>query len=292
MIICRSLSYWALLSPIVVGGFAGTASDLGPGHAGVQLNIDPKNPLPFAAPGPDVYHEEQRAQFELLNRLNRTAAVEYPEDGASRARIKAYELAYRMQSAVPDVVRFAEETEETQQLYGLDNDITRTFGEQCLAATRMVERGVRFVQIFHGSNGGAGAWDAHSNLKKGHAKLCMQTDQPIAGLLKDLKRRGLLDETLVVGEVEFGRTPGTQNSDGRDHHPVGFSVWLAGGGIKGGIAHGATDGTAHASENRHYITDIHATVLNQLGLDPHRLVVPGRQRLEMDFGKPISEIIA
>ncbi|QDT48800.1 hypothetical protein Pan258_28450 [Symmachiella dynata] len=276
------------------GGVRGHgASYLGPAHNGVKLNVDPKNPLPFAAPGKDVYHEEQRGQFELLNQLNRTAAVEYPEDQAAAARIKSYELAYRMQSAVPDIVRFSEETEETQQLYGLDEKETKDFGEQCLAATRMVERGVRFVQIFHGSNGGAGAWDAHSNLKAGHSKLCKQTDKPIAGLIKDLKRRGLLDETLIVWATEFGRTPGTQNSDGRDHHPFGFSVWMAGGGIKGGITHGATDALGfHAIEDRHYVTDVHATVLHQLGLDPRRLVVPGRQRLDIDFGHPIEGIIA
>ncbi len=210
-----------------------------------------------------------------------------------RARIKSYELAARMQMAVPEVVRFDDETPETQALYGLDRDPTRTFGQQCLAARRLVERGVRFVQIFHGSNGGAGAWDAHGNLKNGHSKLCGQVDQPIGALLKDLKRRGLLDETLVVWGTEFGRTPGTQGADGRDHHPYGFSVWMAGGGIKGGIAHGATDELGfHAVENRHYVTDIHATVLHQLGLDPHRLEVPGQKRLEMDYGKPIKEIIA
>jgi uncharacterized protein (DUF1501 family) len=152
---------------------------------------------------------------------------------------------------------------------------------------------VRFVQVFHGSNGGAGAWDAHSQLRAGHSALCAQVDRPIAGLLKDLKQRGLLEETLVVWATEFGRTPGGQGADGRDHHPYGFSVWLAGGGIKGGVAHGATDPLGfHAAEHRHYVTDIHATVLHQLGLDPRRLEVPGQKRLEIDFGRPIREIIA
>jgi len=152
---------------------------------------------------------------------------------------------------------------------------------------------VRFVQVYHGSNGGAGAWDAHSGLKAGHSALCQQVDLPIAGLLKDLKRRGLLDETLVVWASEFGRTPGAENSDGRDHHPYGFSVWLAGGGIKGGTVHGATDELGfHASEHRHYVTDIHATVLHQLGLDPRKLEFPGQKRLEIDLGRPIREILA
>jgi uncharacterized protein (DUF1501 family) len=210
-----------------------------------------------------------------------------------RARIKSYELAFRMQTAVPDIMNLSAESPNIQSLYGLDNAVSRTFGQQCLAARRLVERGARFVQIFHGSNGGAGAWDAHGGLKAGHSALCAQTDQPIAGLLRDLKQRGLLDETLVVWATEFGRTPGAQGSDGRDHHPYGFSVWLAGGGIKGGIVHGATDELGfHAVQNRHYVTDIHATVLRQMGLDHHRMEIPGRKRLEIDFGEPIHEIIA
>ncbi len=198
-----------------------------------------------------------------------------------------------MQSAVPDLFQLDKETEETGRLYGLDNPTTRVFGQQCLAARRMVERGVRFIQIFHGSNGGAGAWDAHGGLKDGHSALCAQVDRPIAGLLKDLKRRGMLDDTLVVWGTEFGRTPGAQGADGRDHHPYGFSVWLAGGGIKGGIAHGATDELGfHASVDRHYVTDLHATVLKQLGLDSRRLQIPGQKRLDVDYGKPIDAILA
>ena len=144
----------------------------------------------------------------------------------------------------------------------------------------------------HG-NGSAGAWDNHSGLKKGHTKLSRQVDLPTAGLLKDLKQRGLLDDTIVVFATEFGRTPGSQGADGRDHHSFGFSVWMAGGGLKGGVVHGATDELGfHAVEHRHYVTDIHATILHQLGLDPHTLEVPGHKRLEIDFGSPIREIIA
>jgi hypothetical protein len=266
---------------------------LGPVHNGVRMNVDPRNPLPFASPGPDNFREEQRAEFDLLGRLNRLAGIEYPDDPVLRARIKSYELAFRMQTAVPEVFRFDEESEATRRLYGLDHDVTRTFGQQCLAARRLVERGVRFIQIYHGSNGGAGAWDAHGALKQGHTALCAQVDQPMGGLLKDLKQRGLLQDTLVVWGSEFGRTPGAQGADGRDHHPYGFSAWLAGGGIKGGVTHGATDELGfHAAQDRHYITDIHATVLHQLGLDPHNLEVPGRKRLEIDHGRPIREIIA
>ena len=269
------------------------ANYLGPEHQGVQLEIDPKKPLPYAGPGADVFTEEQEAQFALMGRLNRFSALEYPEDTALAARIKSYELAFRMQMAVPEVVAFNEESESTRRLYGLDQSTTKSFGQQCLAARRLVERGVRFIQIFHGGNGGAGEWDAHGDLRNGHSKLCGQVDRPIGGLLKDLKQRGLLDETLVVWGTEFGRTPGAQGTDGRDQHPYGFSVWLAGGGIRGGIAHGATDELGfHAVEDRHYITDLHATVLHQLGLNSERLTIPGRQRLAIDFGEPIHGIIS
>jgi uncharacterized protein (DUF1501 family) len=163
---------------------------------------------------------------------------------------------------------------------------------QLLAARRLVERGVRFVQIQHGG-GGAGAWDAHSGLKANHEGLSRAVDQPIAALLTDLDRRGLLDETLVVFATEFGRTPGSQGSDGRDHHIFGFSVWMAGGGLRRGVVHGATDEIGfHAVQDRHYVTDIHATILHQLGLDSHRFEIPGRKRLEIDHGRPIREIIA
>jgi uncharacterized protein DUF1501 len=266
---------------------------LGPEHAGVRMNVDPKNPLPFASPGPSVFRQEQEQQFDLVGRLNRLTQVEYPDDPSLRARIRSYELAFRMQTEAPEVFRLEAESAETRSLYGMDADVTRPFGQLCLGARRLVERGVRFIQIFHGSDGGAGSWDAHGNLKAGHSKLSGQVDKPIAGLLKDLKRRGMLDDTLVVWGTEFGRTPGAQGADGRDHHPYGFSGWLAGGGVRGGVVHGKTDELGfHAVENRHYVTDLHATVLHQLGLDPRKLEVPGRKRLEIDFGKPIQEILA
>ena len=269
------------------------ASYLGPEHAGVHLNVDPSAPLPFASPGKDMFRQEQEAEFELLHQLNTYSAIQYPDDPVMRARIRSYELAYRMQTAIPEVLKLDTEDPATQQLYGLDQDATRTFGQQCLAARRLVERGVRFIQVFHGSNGGAGAWDAHGGLKAGHNQLCGQVDKPIAGLIRDLKQRGLFDETIVVWGTEFGRTPGSEGADGRDHHPYGFSIWMAGGGIKGGVVHGATDEIGfHAVEDRHYVTDVHATVLHQLGLDPRKLVVPGRKRLEIDFGNPIRQIIA
>ena len=260
------------------------ANYLGAEHDGVMLNE--KNPLPYGKPAGRVYRQEQAANVDLIRRLNNLSAVEYPDDADLRARIKAYEMAFRMQISVPETFALGEETQSTIDSYG------GGFGRQLLAARRFVERGVRFVQVYHGG-GGAGSWDAHSNLKSNHERNCKAVDKPIATLLKDLKQRGLLDETLVVWATEFGRTPGSEGSTGRDHHPFGFSCWMAGGGIKGGIVHGATDELGIlASENRHYVTDIHATVMHQLGLDSRKLEVPGRKRLDVDHGRPIHEIIA
>jgi hypothetical protein len=275
------------------GQEAHRANYLGPQYDGVPLAIDPLNPLPYSRPEEGTWKEEQAAQFDLVKTLNRMTAEQYPNDAALQARIRSYELAFRMQTAVPDVVRFDSETAEMQSMYGLDRKETKEFGGQLLAARRLVERGVRFVQIYHGYNGGAGSWDSHAGLKVNHEKLSLQTDKPCAALLADLKARGLLDETLVVWATEFGRTPGSQSGDGRDHHPYGFSVWMAGGGIKGGMAHGATDELGfHAVEHRHYVTDVHATILHQLGLDPRRLALPSRKRIQKDYGTPIHEIIA
>jgi len=249
--------------------------------------------MPYLAPERGVFVEEQRQQLDLLQRLNRFTSQRNPDDEAILARIHAYELAFQMQMTVPRVLDFNSETKQTQDLYGLNQSETQTFGRQMLTARRLVENGVRFVQVYHGSSGGAGRWDAHKGLKKGHSRVCREVDQPIGTLIKDLKQRGLLDETIVVWASEFGRTPGSQNGDGRDHHPYGFTVWMAGGGIKGGIAHGATDELGfHAVKHRHYVTDIHATLLYQLGLDPHHLAIPGRKRLEREIGQPIEEIIA
>jgi hypothetical protein len=267
------------------------ANYLGPENSGVTLKVDPADPLPFARPGLPLGPTEPALKADLLGRLNRLAALEYPSDDKLRARIKSYELAFRMQTAVPEVLRFAEEDRSTSALYGLDQEVTRPFGEQLLAARRFAERGVRFIQVFHGA-GAAGAWDAHSGLRDNHSSLSAQVDKPIAGLLIDLKRRGLLDDTVVVWTTEFGRTPCAQGADGRDHHNYGFSIWMAGGGVRGGIIHGATDELGfHAVEHRHYVTDIHATLLHLLGLDSHRLEIPGRKRLAVEHGRPIPEIL-
>jgi hypothetical protein len=273
------------------GAWTHGAGYLGPEYAGVRLRVGDREPLPFVTPGLGVQREEQEAQLSLLGKLNRLSGIDYPEDPALQARIKSYELAFGMQTAVPETLQMEKETAYTRKLFGLDQPVTRPFGELCLVARRLVERGVRFVQIFHGGGGG-GAWDAHAGIKANHGSLASQVDLPIAGLIKDLKQRGMLDDTLVVWGTEFGRSPGAQG-DGRDHHPQGFCAWLAGGGVKGGVVHGATDEIGfHAVEKRHYLTDIHATVLRQLGLDAHKLEIPGRKRLRMDYGSPIEEILA
>ena len=265
---------------------------LGPAHDAVPLRIDPQNPLDFNRPERPFSSDEQKIGKQLIQRLNALRGVEYPDDPALAARIASYELAFRMQRSVPEVVDFSTETAETKTLYGIDKPHCKDFGMQLLAARRLAERGVRFIQIQHGA-GGAGRWDAHGGLKKNHTTNALAVDQPIAGLLDDLDRRGMLDQTLVLFATEFGRTPGSQGSDGRDHHIFGFTVWMAGGGLKRGIVHGATDEIGfHAVDQRHYVTDIHATILRQLGLDSRQLEIPGRKRLEIDHGHPITEIIA
>ncbi len=266
---------------------------LGPQHAGVPLALDPKNPLPFAQRQGRQSLEEQRQEYDLINGLNELTAVEYPQDKELRARIRAYELAFRMQAAVPEAVDSSRETEATLRLYGLDNEATKVAGQRLLAARRLVERGVRFVQVFPSPYG---AWDSHQGLKNNHTRLCATVDLPVAGLIEDLKKRGLLEEVVVVFCTEFGRTPGLElrggGKDGRDHHPNGFTIWMAGAGLKKGFVHGATDELGyHALGDGHYVTDLHATVLHLLGLDGRRLEIPGRKRLEIDHGKPIAEIL-
>lgn len=265
---------------------------LGPAYDAVPLRIGSAEPLPFARPELPVTAEQQTQSLQLTNALNQLRLEDYPEDPVLKARIDSYELAFRMQRSIPDAIDFAQETEETHKLYGLDEETTKPFGMQLLAARRLSERGVRFIQIMHG-DGAAGAWDAHSGLQENHTRLAKEVDRPIAGLLKDLKRTGMLEDTLVVFATEFGRTPGSQGGNGRDHHPFGFSIWMAGGGLKRGIIHGATDELGfHATESPHYVTDVHATLMKQLGIDARSLEVEGHKRLEMDYGHPIDDIIA
>ncbi len=266
---------------------------LGPAHAGIPIKLDPTSPLAFGARQPNHSMAQQASEFALVDRLNRVTAEQYPHDEKLQARIRSYELAFRMQAAVPDAVDLSAESEDISRLYGLDDDKTKVAGQRLLSARRMVERGVRFVQVFPSSYG---TWDSHQKLKENHAKMCLSVDKPIAGLLQDLKQRGLMEDVTVVFCTEFGRTPGLEEraggTTGRDHHPNGFTVWLAGAGIKGGHVHGATDELGyHALGEGHYVTDLHATVLHLLGLDNSKLEVPGRRRLDIDRGHVIHDIL-
>lgn len=273
------------------------AGYLGPQYGGVRLHLDRKDPLPFLqVEGGSVLPAERAAQLRTLQQLNKLNFVEYPDDPDLTARIKSYELAARMQTSVPNTLDLEKESKATRDLYGLDENETRDFGTLCVAARRLAEHGVRYIQVFHQTNG-FGPWDAHRNFKKEHEQPARQVDKPIAALLADLKNRGMLEETLVVCATEFGRTPTTAMAQdggrGREHNPFGFTSWLAGGGVKGGTIHGATDELGyHAVEDRHYVTDLHATVMHQLGLDSRRLDVPGRRRLDIDHGEPIKAILA
>jgi len=239
----------------------------------------------------EIPRQVQRLELDLLGEINREHLAHAGPDAALEGRISSFELAFRMQSAAPELQDIAGETAATLRLYGLDDPRTKNFGRQCLMARRFVERGVRFVQCTHSYK-----WDQHDSLKRDHASNAAEVDRPIAGLLTDLKRRGLLMETLVVWGGEFGRTPVAQGRDGRDHNPHGFTVWLAGGGVKAGIGHGRTDDYGYyAVEDKVHFHDLHATILHLLGLDHTRLTYryAGRDfRLTDVHGEVVKDILA
>jgi hypothetical protein len=243
---------------------------------------------------PDVYTDaDRRRQLEVLAGLNRLHEERVGGHSELEARIESYELAFRMQTAAPEAFDLARETEETKRLYGIDRPESAEYGRNCLLARRLVERGVRFVQL------NQGGWDAHANLKQNHDTLARKTDRPVAGLLTDLKRRGLLDETLVVWGGEFGRTPAAEGkgaTPGRDHAPGGYSIWLAGGGIKGGRVIGATDQVGYAAVERPvHPNDLHATILYALGIDQRALYYEHNNRREIvtfNGGEVIREAFA
>jgi hypothetical protein len=253
-------------------------------------------PIAYLNPPAGVSDAQQRARLELLNKWNRQHLAENPGESALEARIASYELAYHMQSHAAEAVDLSGESEATRRLYGLDNKVTAHFGRNCLLARRLVERGVRFVQLYSGGNEGPKAWDAHDDLKKNHDLHCAETDVPIAGLLRDLKSRGMLDSTLVIWGGEFGRTPTAESGKGRDHHARAFTTWLAGGGVKGGVVHGVTDDFGYnVVENPVSVPDLHATALHLLGLDHKRLTYPfmGRDfRLTDVSGEVVKTILA
>jgi uncharacterized protein (DUF1501 family) len=232
--------------------------------------------------------------MQLLQTMNEEFRERYAINSDIQARARAYELAASKQMSAPEADDFSQEPDHIKSLYGIDEDHTAEFGKQLLLARRLSERGVRFIQICN-AGGGNGGWDAHGDMKT-HGPLCRATDKPIAGLIMDLKQRGMLDETLVVWTSEFGRTPWSQNTTGRDHNPKGYTSWMAGGGIKCGIVHGGTDEVGYkAVEHPHYYSDLNATILHQLGIDHTKMEVPALgpvSRLVEDGHGPIKEIIA
>ncbi|MCA9135158.1 MAG: DUF1501 domain-containing protein [Planctomycetales bacterium] len=250
-------------------------------------------PILHLNPPAGMTDSRQRAKLDLIQQMNRRYGQVRREDDELDARIAAYELAYRMQSSATEAVDLGDESQETLDLYGVDKKETQRNGRNCLLARRLVERGVRFVQLYMGSGS---KWDAHKDIEGNHSRYCRESDKPIAGLLKDLRRRGLLDETLVVWAGEFGRTPMSESGDGRDHNPYGFTIWMAGGGIKGGITHGETDEIGlYAVGGQSHVHDIHATILHTLGVDHLDLTFlhNGRdERATVDGGEVIRQILA
>jgi len=250
------------------------------------------SPILHLRPPVETSTLQQRRKLELIGLLNRRHAAAR-ENTELEARIANYELAYRMQAGAPEAVDLSRESAETKRLYGIDEEPTETFGGMCLMARRLVERGVRFVQLYSGSGS---KWDSHSHIEKNHSALCRSIDKPVAGLLDDLKRRGLLEETLVVWGGEFGRTPQSEKGDGRDHNPFGFSMWLAGGGVQGGQVIGATDELGlHAIERPIHVHDLHATILHLLGLNHEELTFlhnSREDRLTDVYGKVVQEVLA
>ncbi|HZU34504.1 MAG TPA: DUF1501 domain-containing protein, partial [Gemmataceae bacterium] len=252
------------------------------------------SPILDMKPPADVTPERQRRTLDLIQQFNRVGLD--PEDTELTARMATYELAFRMQQHAPEAVDISRESAATRKLYGVDDKRTADFGRRCLLARRLVERGVRFVQLYSGGGPLSTQWDAHDDINGNHESMCARVDRPIAALLHDLKQRGLLDSTLVVWASEFGRLPVSQGGRGRDHNPYGFTMWLAGGGVKGGQAIGATDELGlYATENRVGVHDFHATLLHLLGLDHERLTFrhSGRdERLTDVAGRVVGEVLA
>ncbi|MBK5293461.1 MAG: DUF1501 domain-containing protein [Acidobacteriia bacterium] len=282
------------------GGPIGGAPNWGNGYMpaafqGTQFRST-GDPIVDLKPPQDVSRERQRRWLDYLGKMNHRHLEKNPLDSELSARIASYELAYRMQVHATEAIDLNRESEATRKLYGVDQQHTQYFGRQALMAARLVERGVRFVQIYSGGGNFQESWDAHWDLKWNHETHCAETDQPLAALLQDLKGRGLLDSTLIIWHGEFGRMPISQRLDGRDHNPYGFTVWMAGGGIKGGSIIGSTDEFGfRAVENRKSVNDLHATVLHLCGLNHEKLTYPhlGRQmRLTDVSGNVMREIVS
>ncbi len=276
----------------VVNGVRNWGSGFMPAvYQGVEFKSD-GTPIKHLANPKGVDRQRQRDKLDLLASLNRDFNTGRESNTELEARIRSYELAYQMQAEAPGAVDLSRESETTRKLYGLDNKPTATFGRNCLLARRLVESGVRFVQLYSGAGS---KWDSHTDIETKHPPLCQAVDQPIAGLLADLKSRGLLDETLVIWGGEFGRTPMSEKGNGRDHNPTGFTMWMAGGGVQGGRTYGATDDLGlYAVKDRLHVHDLHATILHLLGIDHPRLVYQhkGRpERIDQNEGRPYRKLL-
>jgi len=227
---------------------------------------------------PGIAPDRQRAKLDFIGRLNERHRAGRESNTDLEARIRSYELAFRMQAEAPEAVDWANEPESVRNLYGMDQKHTEVFGRNCLLARRLVERGVRFIQLYHGAGS---KWDSHAKMEENHSKLCAAVDQPIVGLLTDLKQRGLLDQTLVIWGGEFGRTPMSEKGDGRDHNPTGFTMWMAGGGVRAGHVVGSTDDLGlYAVEDKVHVHDLHATILALMGLDHTNVIYTHKGRPE------------
>ena len=247
-------------------------------YQGVQLSGESDEPISNLKSPKGVTHTQQLTKLDLLQRFNQNYSMVRPQQSELDARLRSYELAFRMQAQAPIAVDLQSETAETQTLYGMNEKETEVFGRNCLLARRMVERGVRFVQLYSGTGS---KWDSHSAIEANHSRLCKSMDKPVAGLIKDLKQRGLLDETLVIWGGEFGRTPMSEKGNGRDHNPTGFSIFMAGGGVQGGQAIGATDDLGlYAVDDKMHVRDIHASILGLMGLDNMQLTYNHKGRPE------------
>ena len=276
----------------VVGGPKNWSSGFLPAtYQGTQFRQG-DTPILFLKPPAGTSDEQQRAKLAFLKKVNERFSADKQDDTELDARIRSYEMAYQMQAAAPEAIDLGKETAATKQLYGLDNPATAAFGRNCLMARRLVERGVRFVELYCGSGSG---WDAHSNIEGNHSKWCQASDKPIAGLLADLKSRGMLKDTLVVWGGEFGRTPFNEKGNGRDHNPWGFTMWMAGGGVKGGQTIGSTDEIGMRAVDRPFhVHDLHASILHLLGLDHVQLTYMHNGRAErptITSGELIKEVV-
>ncbi len=281
------------------GSIQWTSGFLPATHQGVAFRSS-GDPIPDLSTPGNVKPDARRASLDLLDQMNREYLDANPGDSTLAARVRSYELAAKMQTSIPEVVKFDKESAATQKLYGLDVEATAGFGRNCLLARRLLERGVRFVQLFHGGAFGSPRinWDAHENVVENHTTQAASLDKPVAGLLKDLKSRGMLDDTLVLWTTEFGRTPFTEGvgGKGRDHHPLVFTCWMAGAGLKKGFRYGASDEFGYKpAESEVSIYDFHATVLHLLGLDHKKLTFyhNGIQRRLTDVhGAVVEKLLA